>query len=243
MTTDPGRVAIVVVARMTSSRLPGKSLRTLAGDTVLGRVLKRTRQSREANCLIVATSSDPTDDPIAEWCLAGEVPCFRGSLSNVAQRVFEASQTVKGAGIVRVSADSPFIDPTLIDHAIRLFRDEEVDIVTNVFPRTFPTGESVEVIAVDALEDLLLNGLTPDQQEHVTKAFYDFPDHFTICNFTAADVGSLEDGDLSTVQLSIDTEGDWVTAVEMYNLIGRGLDTASWLDVARAWRRVVREKV
>ena len=239
VTTDPSRVAIVVVARMTSSRLPGKSLLTLAGDTVLGRVLTRTRQSQEADCLIVATSSHPTDDPIAEWCLDRQVPCFRGPLSSVAQRVFEAAQAVKATGFVRVSADSPFIDTTLIDHAIRLFRHQEVDLVTNVFPRTFPKGESVEIISTDVLGGLLLDGLTPDQQEHVTKAFYDSPDRFSIISFTAADVGSLAQGDHSLVQLSIDTEGDLITAVEVSELIGGSLDSASWLDVERAWRRVV----
>jgi spore coat polysaccharide biosynthesis protein SpsF len=241
VTEDRSRVAIVVVARMTSSRLPGKSLMMLAGETLLGRVLQRTRQSREADCIIVATTSDPSDDPIEEWCISAGVHCFRGSLTNVALRVFEAARTVGAYGVVRVSADSPFIDPALIDYAIQLFRSHDADLVTNVFPRTFPKGESIEVIAADTLEHLLLAQLTPNQQEHVTKVFYDFPERFVIICFTVTDFVSDEAFDYSRVQLSIDTDEDWVNAVEVSELMGEVIGSASWLDIQRAWRQVVGE--
>lgn len=236
--TVRGRVAIVVVARMSSTRLPGKSLRILGGDTVLGHVLSRASMSREADCIIVATSSHSTDDPISDWCRDREVRCFRGSLADVALRVLGAAEASGAAGIVRVSADSPFIDPALIDHAIRLFRDQSADLVTNVFPRTFPKGESVEVIAVNALERLLLNGLTLDQQEHVTKAFYDAPERHTIIGFSTADAGGPTVGDHSHVQLAIDTDADWATAVAVSDLLGETLDSASWLEIEQAWTQV-----
>lgn len=237
MIADQSVFAIIVVARMTSSRLPGKALLSLAGIPVLEHVLTRVAMSEEADCLVVATSSESTDDPIADWCDHRGVRCFRGSHSNVAQRVFQAGNAARASGLVRVSADSPFIDPSLIDHAIRLFRDQEVDLVTNVFPRTFPKGESVEVIAVDALERSLLGGLTPEQQEHVTKVFYDQPDKFRIAKFATDDVAATR-GDHSSVQLSIDSEEDWVTANGVAELLGTRLAAASWLEVESAWLRV-----
>lgn len=238
MIVDQSVLAVIVVARMTSSRLPGKSLLSLAGLPVLEHVLTRVAMSQEADCLVVATSTESTDDPIADWCDRHGVRCFRGSHSNVAQRVFQAGKAVRASGLVRVSADSPFIDPALIDHAIKLFRDQEVTLVTNVFPRTFPKGQSVEVIAVNALERSLLGGLTPEQQEHVTKAFYDQPDNFRIANFATDDVAGTR-GDHSWVQLSIDSEEDWVTANGVAELLGTRLAAASWLEVESAWLRVI----
>jgi spore coat polysaccharide biosynthesis protein SpsF (cytidylyltransferase family) len=207
----------------------------LTDRTLLGHVVERVAQSRGADGFLVATSTDPSDDPIMEWCRAAGVRCYRGSLTNVALRIHEAGKETGACGIVRVSADSPFIDPALIDHAIELYRGSELDLVTNVFPRTFPKGESVEVIAIEALERILAGGLTPEQEEHVTKAFYDLPDRFRIKSFCVADIADTEPGDHSAVQLSIDSERDWVTATRIADLLGMRLDSASWLECERAW--------
>lgn len=238
MIDDQCKVAVIVVARMTSTRLPGKSLMRLTDRTLLGHVMERVEQSRETDCFLVATSNDPSDNHIVEWCGRAGVSCFRGSLANVALRVHEAGKATEASGIVRVSADSPFIDPAIIDHAIRLFRRSEVDLVTNVFPRTFPKGQSVEVIAIEALERVLAEGLTPDQEEHVTKVFYDRPDQFRIASFCAADVADTTTSDHSAVQLSIDSEEDWVTATAVADMLGTHLDAASWLDVEGVWRDI-----
>jgi spore coat polysaccharide biosynthesis protein SpsF (cytidylyltransferase family) len=235
---DHCEVAVIVVARMTSKRLPGKSLKHLTDRTLLGHVMERVTQSRGADDFLVATSTDPSDDPIKEWCRAAGMACYRGSLTNVALRVHEAGKEIGAGGVVRVSADSPFIDPALIDHAIELYRRSEVDLVTNVFPRTFPKGQSVEVIALESLKRVLAAGLTPDQEEHVTKAFYDLPDHFLFTNFCAADIGDTVPSDHSAVQLSIDSEEDWVTARTVAHMLGARLHSASWLEVESTWRRV-----
>jgi spore coat polysaccharide biosynthesis protein SpsF len=238
MSPDHCEVAVIVVARMTSKRLPGKTLMHLTDRTLLGHVVERVSQSRGADGVLVATSIDPSDDPIMEWCRAAGVHCYRGSLTNVALRVHEAGKEIGACGIVRVSADSPFIDPALIDHAIELYRGGDVALVTNVFPRTFPKGESVEVIAIEALERVLAAGLTPEQEEHVTKAFYDLPDQFRIENFRTADIADTEPGDHSAVQLSIDSERDWVTAAGVAELLGTRLDSASWLEFESAWLKI-----
>lgn len=210
----------------------------LTDRTLLGHVVERVAQSREADGFLVATSTDPSDDPIMEWCRAAGVHWYRGSLTNVALRVHEAGKETGACGIARVSADSPFIDPALIDHAIELYRGSEVDLVTNVFPVTFPKGESVEVIAIEALERVLAAGLTHEQEEHVTKAFYDLPDQFRIKNFFATDVADTEPGDHSAVQLSIDSERDWVTATSVVELLGTRLGSASWLELESAWLQI-----
>mgnify|MGYP000373652616 CR=1 FL=1 len=240
MIHDLRKVTIVVVARMSSSRLPGKTLMSLAHRPVLGRVVNRVEQSHEADGVLVATSTDPSDDPIAEWSREAGMHCFRGSLANVALRVLKAGKEAGAKGIVRVSADSPFIDPAIIDHAIRLFRRSEVDLVTNVFPRTFPKGESVEVIAIEALNRVLEEGLSPAQEEHVTKVFYDRAKRFRIVNFRVDDLTDTTQGDHSAVQLSVDSEDDWVTAQAVAHSLGTHLDDASWIEIESAWRSIAK---
>ena len=240
MSADHCTVSVIVVARMTSERLPGKSLMHLMDRTLLGHVVERVAQSRAADSFRIATSTHSSDDSIAEWCRAADVDCFRGSLTNVALRVHEAGNEIGACGIVRVSADSPFIDPALIDHAIELFRRNQVDLVTNVFPRTFPKGQSVEVIATKTLERVLEEGLAPDHQEHVTKVFYEVPDKFLIANFRASDVASTAHGDYSAVQLSIDSEEDWANAQDVAVMLGKHLSSATWLEVESTWRRITR---
>jgi spore coat polysaccharide biosynthesis protein SpsF len=238
MTIDNCEFVVIVVARMSSRRLPGKSMMRLTDRTVLGHVVSRVTRSREADCFLVATSSDPSDDPIAEWCAQSDVRCFRGSLLNVALRVFQASMEVGARNIVRISADSPFIDPVLIDHAIELFRRNTVNLVTNVSPRAFPVGQSVEVFTVEVLERILFEGLTREQEEHVTKGFYDLSNEFRILNFYPNDVTDTATGDHSAVHMSIDSAEDLVTATGVAELMGTHLNAASWLDIEKAWLEI-----
>lgn len=235
---DDCEFAVIVVARMSSRRLPGKTMMQMTNRTVLGHVLSRVEQSREAQKILVATSTHSSDDPIMEWCAKENVTCFRGSLSNVALRVSQASLEFEACNIVRISADSPFIDPALIDFAIKLFRHNAVDLVTNVFPRTFPVGQSVEVFSAGALERILFKGLTSEQEEHVTKAFYDLASDFRILNFYPADVTQDSSGDHSAVHLSIDSPEDLVIATRVAKLMGTRLTSASWLDMERVWLEV-----
>ncbi len=240
MIHDLRKVVVVVVARMSSSRLPGKTLMSLADRPMLGRVVERVAQSQQADSVLVATSTDPSDDPIAEWSSEAGMCCFRGSLANVALRVHEAGKEAGADGIVRVSADSPFIDPAIIDHAIGLFRRSDVDLVTNVFPRTFPKGESIEVIAIEALERVLAEGLSPAQAEHVTQVFYDRAKQFRIVNFRVDDVTDARPRDHSAVQLSVDSEDDWVTAQAVAHSLGTHLDGASWIEIESAWLTIAK---
>lgn len=234
-------IPVVVVARMSSTRLPGKSLKQITGETVVGRVVSNVARSKSADAYLVATSIDPTDTPIMNWCREQGVPVFRGPLDNVALRVLQAGVHARADAVVRVSGDSPFIDPVLIDHAIRLYRANDLDLVTNVFPRSFPRGQSVEVISLNALRRVIDNGLTAEQQEHVTKAFYDHPHDFHIANFATEDVGGTC-GDHSSIQLAIDSEGDWVTAMAVAEMLGPRLVGATWLEVESAWLHLTKEQ-
>lgn len=177
-------VAAIIQARMSSARFPGKVLRDLEGKPVLAHVVSRLRRSRELDGVFVATSTDSEDDPVAAWCVSAEVPCHRGSLDDVAARF---AQVVSGEGLdafVRISGDSPLIDPDLVDDFVRRLRSRRLDVVTNVFPRSFPPGQSVEVVAGDAYARALALMEGPDDREHVTPVLYRRAETFEIENVT-----------------------------------------------------------
>jgi spore coat polysaccharide biosynthesis protein SpsF len=218
----------IVTARMTSSRFPGKSLRGLAGRELLGRVLDRVRSAQFVSSVIVATSTDDSDDPLAEFCAQESTHCFRGSLHDVASRLLAAADESRAQTFVRISGDSPVIDPQLINRAVEVFLQHRPDLVTNVFPRTFPAGQSVEVIATESLRRLWLQqhdlGNAADLNEHVTKGFYAAPDSWNIVNIVSAIPGPHP-------SLAVDTPDDLARVDRLVRRLSDG--PSGWRDLLR----------
>jgi spore coat polysaccharide biosynthesis protein SpsF len=178
------RIGAIVQARMSSTRLPGKSLRPLCGKPMLQYVLENLAQLDQLAGTIVATSSDPSDDPIAAFCEHFGTPCFRGPLENVAERFLQASLAHRLSAFVRVNGDSPLLDWRLVAQAVALFTESPADLATNVFPRTYPPGMSVEVVARATFERIVPVLDEPSDREHVTGYFYRHAEQFRIANFT-----------------------------------------------------------
>ncbi|HUE14627.1 MAG TPA: NTP transferase domain-containing protein, partial [Planctomycetaceae bacterium] len=128
--TGEQRIGAIVQARMNSRRLPGKSLRPLCGKPMLQYVLENLAQLDELAETIVATSTDPSDDPIAEFCERVGTACFRGPLDNVAERFLQALRTHDLSAFVRISGDSPLLDPRLVARAVALFAESAVDLAS-----------------------------------------------------------------------------------------------------------------
>jgi spore coat polysaccharide biosynthesis protein SpsF len=192
---------------MSSSRLPGKVMRPLDGRPMLGAMIERLAQARTVSTIVVATSDVPDDDAIADFCTRTRTACFRGPLGDVAARLADAAQNAAAAAFVRLSGDSPFMDPGLVDAVVDLFERSEVDLATNVQARTFPKGQSVEVIRLDALRRAQAT-MTPDEAEHVTPAFYRRPHDFRIANLASGH-------DWGAIQMSVDTPEDFMLAERM----------------------------
>ena len=173
----------------------------LKGRVLLGRVVDRVSQAEKVSKLVVATSDQQSDQPIAEFCLREGIRYARGSLMNVADRFRQIAESERAEAFVRISGDSPLLDPALVDRAIDSYDHGNWDLVTNVLTRTFPKGQSVEVVRSGAFFNICKTLVTNDQREHVTKAFYENPQDFRILNFT-------NDTDLGHVNLCIDTRED-----------------------------------
>jgi spore coat polysaccharide biosynthesis protein SpsF len=164
-------VGVVVQARMTSRRLPGKVLAPLAGRPALVWLLERLERVEGLDGVVVATSDDGSDDAVAAFCAGRGTPVFRGPLDDVAGRMLRAGRAHGFDAIVRISGDSPLLDQRLVAHAATLMRETGADLVTNVRPRTFPPGQSVEVVRADVLARAL-DGMSADEREHVTGPLY-----------------------------------------------------------------------
>jgi spore coat polysaccharide biosynthesis protein SpsF len=229
----PGPTGIVVFARMESKRLPGKSLAPIRGRPLLGHVLDRCRRARACRLVVVATSERPADDAIERFARAEGVAVFRGADDDVAARALACARAYRLDRVVRISADSPFVDPALIDEAIRRHEAGGFDVVTDVFPRTYPPGVSVEAIATDALARVLELTRDPADREHVTRYVYAHPDAFRIANF------GIDPSRFRGLMLTVDTPEDLARTEWMMREAGRPaaeLDLDAVIDLARRWR-------
>jgi spore coat polysaccharide biosynthesis protein SpsF len=164
---------------MGSTRLPGKVLMPLAGRPALVWLLERLEHADSLDSLIVATSDDPSDDPVADFCAARGTRCHRGALDDVAGRMLAAARAAKLDAFVRISGDSPLLDQRLVDRGVELMRSGRYDLVSNVRPQSFPPGQSVEVVRAEALA----GALDPGDREHVTGPLYSGA--FDVCRFEA----------------------------------------------------------
>ena len=173
---------IIVQARMSSSRLPGKMLRSLEGKTLIEWVTYRLSLGRTNLPILVATSTDRSDDLIARECDRLGIECFRGNLEDVRGRFADCMTAKRWTSAVRICGDSPLISPDVVDLAVKKYLAEppHVDLVSNVVNPTYPKGQSVEVFSSEALSKLGNLDLTESEAEHVTLGFYNRPEQFRI---------------------------------------------------------------
>lgn len=158
-------IVAIVQARMSSTRLPGKVLLPLAGRPVLSHVVQRLRSCEELNDVVVATSTESEDDAISDWCACKEIHCFRGSLSDVLDRYYRASQAFSVDAAVRITADCPMLDPDVVDEVVRGFREGGYDAFR--LSGDFPDGLDCQVFSFQSIERAWHDARLPSEREHV----------------------------------------------------------------------------
>jgi spore coat polysaccharide biosynthesis protein SpsF len=241
----------IIQARLSASRLPGKVLLDIAGEPMLTRVFERTRRSQLIDEVVVATSEDKSDDRIEDFCVQRAYPYFRGSLHDVLDRYYQAAVQFSADIVVRITADCPIIDPTLIDQTILAFygrgpsvlsRDDAVpidrkqlvggnspawDFTANRLPppwkRTFPIGLDTEVCTFTALKFAWQLAKEPHQREHVMPFLYEKnqPFLFLVLN---------HEPDFGDIRLTVDTPQDLELLNLVYKKLGNKIDF-SWYEV------------
>jgi len=209
MVTPAGLTLAILQARVSSTRLPGKVLRPILGRPMLARQIERLTRSRLINKLLVATSVEPDDDQIERLCDEMGIACFRGSLSDVLDRFYQAAMPYNPDLIVRLTGDCPLADPELIDRGIEFIQKKHYDYVSNVNPRTYPIGLDMEVFLFAALTQAWQEAKLPSEREHVTPYIRNHPDLFSIGNLAGS-------ADLSFHRWTVDEPADFEFAEKMY---------------------------
>ncbi|MFV2044043.1 MAG: cytidylyltransferase domain-containing protein [Anaerolineales bacterium] len=253
-----GKVVAVVQARTASTRLPGKVLADIVGEPMLVRVVDRARMAKTMDELVVATTDDDEDDPIAQLCEDRGYPVYRGSRIDVLDRVYRAARARHTDVVVRLTGDCPLIDAGLIDYTVTAYleADPPIDFAANRLPydKTYPVGTDTEVCSFHALERAWREADQPHEREHVMPYLYEEPGRFETLLVRG-------DQDYSHFRWTVDTPEDlelvrrvfahfegrqdftWIEVLELFDrepeLVGinSGVEHKSQFDIDPDWGR------
>ena len=220
-------VVAVLQARVTSSRLPGKILRPILGRPMLALQVERIRRATRLNDLVVATSEDPSDDPLRALCAAAGVELFRGSLNDVLDRVYRAALPHAPTHLVRLTGDCPLTDPEVIDDVIRAHVDGGNDFTSNARPPTYPDGLDVEVARFAAFTEAWKEARLASEREHVMPFLYNHPERYRLGSVTSP-------VDRSALRWTVDEPGDFELVRRVYEAlypVNPAFTTADILDL------------
>jgi len=217
------KITAIVQARMGSTRLPGKVLQDLGGETALGRVVRRLRRSEMVEEVVIATTFSPNDQAIVLEARRLGIPVFIGDERDVLDRYYQAARAFPTDLVVRITSDCPLIDPHVTDLTIRAFLSERPDYASNALERTFPRGLDTEVMTASALGRAWRQARQPYEREHVTPFIYEHPEIFKVLPVTNQD-------DYSSHRWTLDTPEDLEFIRTVYSRFDNR-DDFSWRDV------------
>ena len=193
---------VILQARMSSRRLPGKVLLILNDKPMIYWQIKRILRAKSITKLVVAISEHPSDDILANYLDEIAQEYIRGPLDNVLERFIQANKLYNPQSIVRITGDCPFVMPEIIDSVVSLFNETKFDYVSNVVDLTFPDGLDVEVFKANVFEKLTNYPLSSVEKEHVTLGILNRKDDFIIGNYSNSK-------NLSHYRWTVDTAEDF----------------------------------
>lgn len=230
VTGTASRTGGVVLCRMDSTRLPGKVLRDVHGRPLLWYILRRCLEAASLEGrLVVATSGRAVDDPIVRHCEREGIAVFRGDADDVAGRFLAAARALNLDAAARINADSPLLDPGLIDQAAGILAQDGVDFVTNLQPRSFPYGVAVELFRTDVFAEGYARMRTAVDKEHVTRFFYEHSAEYRYVNIGR----QLADGrldDRSSCSLVVDEDAHLQSFCKFVHTVGAPWQRVSYMD-------------
>ena len=202
-------IVAIIQARVGSTRFKNKILKTLYEKTLLEHVVERVSYSKCVNNIVLATTLNQEDDELISIANSNQISSYRGSVDNVLERFYFTAQKYKADVIVRVTADDPFKDPTIMDIAIDYLINNNYDYVSNTIIPSYPEGIDIEVFSFEALQKAFLEAKLPSEKEHVTPYIWKNENLFKLKNFCHTE-------DLSDLRWTIDYEEDYLFARNIY---------------------------
>lgn len=207
------KITAIIQARLASTRLPGKTLMALAGNTLLGHLVRRVQACRQVSEIIIATTTNPGNDAIVAFANSNNLKYFRGSEEDVLDRFYKTAIRYNAEAVVRVTPDCPLLDPSIVDTIIAKYQEGPYDYVSNVITPTFPDGLDVEVFSFQSLEKAWKEAKLPSEREHATSYIIKHPERFRLFNVMKSG------GDLSWMRWTVDTRQDYEFVQEIFSKI------------------------
>jgi len=217
------KIVAIVQARMGSTRLPNKVMKTINGVPVIELLLLRLSKAKEIGQIVVATSTDPRDTPLVNHIRSLGYACERGSESDVLDRFVRAAEAHEADVVVRITGDCPLVDPQIVDDCIRQFKEKTCDYLSNVEPPSYPDGLDVEVVTLTALQRARQESNKEYDHEHVTPYIRESG------LFTVASVRN--DLDLSEKRWTMDVHEDFEVITKVFQFFAP--------DVHFGWHQVL----
>lgn len=216
----------VLQARVSSSRLPGKVLKPILGRPMILRQIERLRRAATLDKLLVATSSDASDDPLADLLAAEGIEFVRGPLDDVLARFILAAEACDPEWIVRLTGDCPLADPAVIDRVVRETVAAAADYGSNTITPTYPDGLDVEVVRAAVLRQIAAEPRSQAEREHVTLAVHRHPERFRLHDVR-------NDVDLSALRWTVDEPADLALVERIYEALYAANRAFATADVLR----------
>jgi glutamate-1-semialdehyde 2,1-aminomutase len=218
------KVVAIVQARMGSTRLPGKVLKSINGKPMIEILLSRLSRSTELDQIGVSTSLKTENDKLNSIIISLGYVCVRGSETDVLARYYETAKKVKADIVVRITADCPLIDPQLVDECIKGFKNYDIDYFSNTNPRSFPDGLDVSVMSFKSIKRAYCEAKSLYDREHVTSFIINSE------NFSKRFLKNKKD--LSKIRWTVDNQKDLDTVSNIFKHFSPNIHF-SWLDVLK----------
>ena len=178
------KIVIVVQARMTSSRLPGKVMMPILGESLLYRMMERLQMIKHQSQFVVAIPEEEKGGIIEQECIRMDIPCYCGSRDNLLDRHYQVAKLYNAGIVLKIPSDCPLIDPRIIDQVLDFYFEyrDEYDYVSNLHPATFPDGNDVEIMTMACIEKVWKEATRKLELEHTTPYIWENQDKFRIGN-------------------------------------------------------------
>lgn len=196
-------IAVIIQARVGSTRLPGKILKPILGVPMLGLMLDRVKRAKRPDVIIVVTTERPEDDATVRLAKECEVRVFRGSEQDVLDRFYRAAKEAGVDTVVRLTGDCPLMDPIVVDLVIDRFQESRKIIDYCSTPSNYPEGLDIEVFTFSTLEKMANEARLPSEREHVSLFIKNHPERFIVKSWREGNI------DNSSMHWSVDTKADF----------------------------------
>ena len=200
---------VVLQARMSSTRLPGKVMAQINGHPMIYWEISRISKAKLVNKIVVAISDQSSDDILADYLDSIHKEYIRGSLDNVLSRYVKAEEIYNPSAIIRLTADCPLVMPELIDQYLEIFHKEDFEYLSNTIELSYPDGLDIEIIAPGIFKKLLEFSLSKEEKEHVTLGIYSRKDKFRTYNVS-------NKTNISQFRWTVDTSDDLAFVKSIY---------------------------